>query len=738
MIKVAENPEPLISLMKRMTPGLEDAFEIEFIPYWNHKPDKGSYFEIETRWNNKIQLKAHTLRDMIAAYGWYIKNMAGFHFSRLGNRIDLSKPLPRPSAKITRSSPWAFRFAYNYCALSYTMPFYTWENWERELDFMAMNGFTHILVTAGLEKVWHQTLLEGGYPEEKIKKYIASPLYSAWWHLGNLEGFGGPLTPEFMDREAELGVKIANRIRELDMIPVFLGFMGLVPHDLDQYVEEVKLVQQGKWVGDFQRPALLFPQSQAFMQWAGLWYKHLHELYGITSAYAGDLFHEGGCFEGLDLKKVAQQIQQAMQKASPGSRWFLQGWRDNPLPELVSGLHKEQSLILELWKDMSVCQMNKDSLRTFRGHPWIWSEVTNFGGNHDLYGGLPLMAQLPSWLLYHPGREHICGLGMLSEGVDTNPVQYDLFYDLFWEKENIDIKKWLNKYVERRYGKLDPDIREAFSLLEHSVYNAVSQQEGSTECLFCARPSLITTKVSYWASDRVYYQPLHVIRAVSFFLKAAPQMSSLETYRYDLTDFVRQMLADAARPLLIEIAVAFKKKDENTFHENVAVFLQIFDDMQKLLASNEFWLLGSWLQAAREKGKTASEKELMETMARRLITTWSGKEDLLDEYSNRQWAGLIVDYYKPRWEAFFDACRKVMHTGNTGVELTGWYIKMWEKKDIDFEKQRKNYNTQPSGDTVAIAEELFRKYVKMATALWEKHQDLVNIQNMEYADQKLK
>lgn len=721
-----------------MTPGWEDLFEIKFIPYWDHESNTHSYFEIETRWNNKILLSAHSLRDLIAAYGWYLKNFAGFHFSRLGNRIDLSQPLPKPEEKIVKFSPWSYRYAYNYCALSYTMPFFTWENWERELDFLAMSGFTHVLVTAGLEKVWQQTLLEGGYPEEKIQDYIANPLYSAWWHMGNLEGSGGPLTQGLIDQEADLGRKIVQRIRELDMIPVLQGFMGLVPHNLDQYVKNVKLIQQGKWVGGFQRPALLAPQSPAFEKWAFMWYNHLHDLYGTTTAYAGDLFHEGGCYEDLDLQKVAENIQQTMQKASPNSRWFIQSWRENPLPELVSGLDKEHTLILELWKDMSAGQMQGDALRTYQGRPWVWCEVTNFGGTHDLYGGLSLIARLPSWLLYHSDREYICGLGMLSEGIDTNPIQYDLFYDLFWENKNVDLKRWLDGYVKRRYGKLDLNIRKAFSLLEHSVYNALSQQEGSTECIFCARPSLIVSKVSYWASDQVYYHPKQVILAAEYFLKAAPKMAPLETYRYDLTDVIRQMLADTARPLLIEIAAAFNKKDKEDFCKKADIFLEVFNDMERLLASNKFWLLGNWIKAAREKGKTEPEKELMETMARRIITTWTGKEDLLDEYSNRQWAGLIADYYKPRWKAFFIACKELLESGNPNLDLTNWYVKKWEKKDISFERQRKHYPTEPTGDTVTIAKELFQKYAETAASLWDRHQDLVNVEDLRYEDQKLK
>src|SRR4249920_2876432 len=87
------------------------------------------------------------------------------------------------------------------------------------------------------------------------------------------------------------------------------------------------------------------------------------------------------------------------------------------------------------------------------------------------------------------------------------------------------------------------------------------------------------------------------------------------------------------------------------------------DDMDALLNTRKEFLLGKWIADARDCGADENEKNLYELNARNIITLWGNKESELHEYSNRQWAGLINDFYKPRWEQFFVYLKQKMKTG---------------------------------------------------------------------------
>lgn len=54
--------------------------------------------------------------------------------------------------------------------------FWDWNRWQREIDFLALSGFTHALVTAGLEKTWEDFLIGLGYPRERLFRFIPNPL----------------------------------------------------------------------------------------------------------------------------------------------------------------------------------------------------------------------------------------------------------------------------------------------------------------------------------------------------------------------------------------------------------------------------------------------------------------------------------------------------------------------------------------------------------------------------------
>ncbi len=91
-------------------------------------------------------------------------------------------------------TPFKYRYALNYCTYNYTYSFYNWSDFERELDWMALNGINLMLAPMGMEKVWMETLTQLGFSKTEAQRFIPGPGYTAWWLMGNLEGWGGPMS----------------------------------------------------------------------------------------------------------------------------------------------------------------------------------------------------------------------------------------------------------------------------------------------------------------------------------------------------------------------------------------------------------------------------------------------------------------------------------------------------------------------------------------------------------------
>lgn len=595
-----------------------------------------------------VAIAAPSTRLAAAGLGCYLRDVAGAHWSWCGDR--LGGAMPAPDRTLTYSPAFPHTQAYNYCTLSYTMAFWDKAAWREEIDRLALYGFEYPLVMAGLPKVWQGVLRELGYPEERIAAFIPDEAAAAWWNMGNLEGLGGPLSQERIDGDAALGRFIVQEMKALGMKPILQGFTGLVPSELPKFLSktdfpDARFFEQGTWVDGLRRPILLDPTTQAFKRIAALWYKHLFAVYGIerADAFGGDLFHEGGRDGGLDVTACARAVQTAQQEVSPGAVWFIMAWGANPRPALLKGLDPKHAMILLLERNMA---NGHHSARSFGDVPWLWCELLNFGGNHGLYGGLRPLADLGE-LTTKPSAKTLQGYGLLSEGLETNPLYYELFTQRFWMPKDLrlgaaGLDAWLADYATRRYGLCTPEIARALRLLAASAYAPTKMQEGCTESLACARPSWTARKASSWSSGEAYYPPADTLRAAEMFLAAAratPALLKEETFRYDLADVARQALADLSRPLL-----APAKEDPAAR----TAFLEAIRRTDAVLACVPRWRLDTYEARARRVGGEATARAL-----RRMYTTWSGRRGALNDYANRQLAGLLSGYYLKRWETFF-------------------------------------------------------------------------------------
>ena len=543
--------------------------------------------------------------------------------------------------------------------------------------------------------------------------------------MGNLEGHGGPLSQRQIDRMAQLGKRIVSRMEQLGMTPVLQGYVGFVPADFAENVrmKGLKLIPQGEWV-NFKRPWIVDPTCEAFPKLAEDWYRSLRKVYGISGKmFGGDLFHEGGSKGNINVTQAAEAVQKAMQKASPGSTWVIQAWGGNPSRELLNGMDPKHALVLQLTKDMADGGKN---LRTFDGIPWVWCELSNFGGNTGMYGGIPLLSRLGSDLSAHMDKG-LTGMGVLSEGLETNPLHYALFCDRLWTLEDIPVKEWLRQYALQRYGKAPESVVHALGVLSSSIYSPVRSQEGCTESIVCARPAWNVRKASTWSSGERYYRLGDIVSAARDYLKAANEQPSLvkeETFRYDLVDLVRQVLADAAFYQLQRVRAAFDARDVTGYKKQVQVFLSLITDMDAVLATDRQFLLGTWQEKALNWGETRQEKALMDRSAKMLLTTWIDQAPrALNDYSNRQWAGLVADFYLPRWKNFFESQLEVLPGMKDRAAADASFLDKTVREELSFAGNGKVYPVVPFGDVLAVANRVMKARQKVLDSLCrdEKH-----------------
>ena len=695
-------------LIARVVPSQADHFVVETIP-----AEAGQdVYEIESR-DGKIVLRgnngiavASALKRYLADYchadpGWYC-----------GSQMTLPATLPAVPEKVHVASPYQYRFDYNYCTHGYTFAWWDWPRWERELDDLAMHGVNLALIIEGQEQVWINALKEFGYTDAEVRKWLVMPSHQPWQYMSNMEDYGGPVPAAIVKHRLELGEKIIARMRELGMEPVQQGYYGIVPSDFKKRFPNALVHAQGMW-GTQKRPDMLDPADPLFAKFAAAFYREQKNLFGEAKYLAADPFHEGGKTDGIDLAACAREMYAPMANAYPAVTWVFQSWQANPRQKMLDALDKHKCLVLDLY-----CEDHENwrSRNQFGNTPWLWCSIHNFGGNDFIASKLALTANGPAKALAEagPGKGSLRGIGGLMEGSDTHPAVWEMLFAQTWRTNAPDFTAWLTDYGRTRYGADDVNARAALQTLFDSAWNVGDGKRSPGNkmvhhnSVICGRPSLNPLQqASPSTGTTPPYDETQVVQAWKQLLAAAPACGASDGYRYDVADLGRQVMADLGTHYHKAILQAFEAKDAVRLRLLSDKMLGLLRDMDELTGTRREFLLGAWVADARSWGETPAEKDLCEWNARVLLTDWTVPECWTD-YANRQWNGLLGDFYYTRWQMWLDALNAAVGKAEPfDQKPVRKQIQAWE---YAWTHATKTYPAEPSGDTIAIATKLLAKY----------------------------
>lgn len=692
---------PIDGLLERIDKGASRKFVIEQIK------SPTDFFELDQK-GDKVVIRGNNYVSIATGINWYLKYYAGIHLSWNGMQATLPEVLPAVTKKERHETGLKLRYDLNYCTFSYTMAFWDWDRWEKEIDWMALHGINLPLAMTGVESVWYNVLKKLGYNKEEINEFISGPGFMAWWLMNNLEGWGGPNPDSWYRQQTVLQKKILKRMREYGIEPVLPGYSGMVPHNAKEKLG-LNVSDPGLWCG-YRRPAFLQPTDPRFQEIASLYYKEMEKLFGKANYYSMDPFHEGGNVAGVDLDAAGKAIMSAMKKVNPKAVWVAQAWQANPRSKMIENLKAGDMIVLDLfaesrpqWGDTESTWYRKSG---FGQHDWIYCMLLNYGGNVGLHGKMAHVIDEFYKAKESPFGKTLCGVGMTMEGSENNPVMFELLTELPWREQRFDKEEWLANYVRARYGSENKTVEEAWTLLSNSIYNCPPQsvQQGTHESIFCARPSENVYQASSWSEMSDYYNPQDVIRAARLMVSVADQYKGNNNFEYDLVDIVRQAITERGRLLYKAVMAAYTSGDKTLFEMASRHFLQLILLQDELLGTRREFMVGNWIDQARNLGKTPEEKALYEWNARVQITTWGNRqaadEGGLRDYAHKEWNGILKDFYYMRWKAYFDNLTLKMN-GKNPEEIDFYALEEPWTKETD------PYPFEPKSDCISTVKRIF-------------------------------
>lgn len=697
-------------LINRILPGKSPLFVIEDLK----ERDNQEAFELSSK-NGKIIIKGTDELSIARGFNWYLNNYCHTRVSWYKeDPVAAPDLLPMIETTIRQECRFEKRFFLNYCTFGYTMLWWQWDDWERFIDWMALNGINMPLAITGQEAVWMEVWKSFGMTEDQIRAYFTGPAHLPWHRMGNLDGFLGPLPQEYIDNQAELQKKILMRERSFGMKPVLPAFAGHVPKAMKEKFPDSKITSMGSYdTGQEYDAFFLDPMDPLFIKIQQKFLKIQTKFFGTDHYYGADPFNEMDPPDTTPeyLGSVSKSIYTGMHSIDPKAVWVQMGWtfyymklwKDDParLKAMITAVPEDRMIILDYFAEKEEVWR---TTQAWHGAPYVWCYLGNFGGRTEMAAPIK---EIASRL---PGTENdatngkLYGIGSTLEGFGVNRFMFEWLFEYAWDKDVTDVDKWITKYAQARTGNNDPVAEEAYRKLIDLVYNDQVYGIG-TGSLMQKRP--ILTGIKGYQRPSVYnYKELTDI--LTLMLSAGEKSLQSPEYQKDLVLVTKQILDNMIIPLRKKINEAYINKDTIELERQAKIFLGIMDDQDRLLASQSEFLLGKWINDARQFGDNSTSKAYYEKDARVLITTWGNEGNGIIDYASRDLSGLISSYYKVRWEMFFG---KLQASIKNDVPLDMDSI---DKEMASFEwnwtNQQQAFIDKPQGNPLELVTEIHKKY----------------------------
>lgn len=208
-------------------------------------PPNAFYLLKEDSGNGPVQIRASSGVAACKAFYYYLKYYCNAHVSWEGTQMR-SIPERLPNVNVYEESASRFIYYQNVCTWSYSFVWWQWEDWQRHIDWMAMNGISLTLAPVQ-ELIWGEVYTELGLRPDEIDDHFSGPAFMAWQRMGNLRGWAGPLSDDFKRSSSDLQRQVIKAVRDLGMAVALPAFAGHVPRAMARLYPNASFTSATKW-----------------------------------------------------------------------------------------------------------------------------------------------------------------------------------------------------------------------------------------------------------------------------------------------------------------------------------------------------------------------------------------------------------------------------------------------------------------------------------------------------------
>ena len=634
---------------------------------------------------------------------------------------------------MTRNSIVKYRYFFNTVTFGYTAAFYSFEDWEFLLDWMALRGVNLPLAWVGYEYTLLQILRDAGLSDSDILGFLSGPAFQPWNRFGNIQGgWGGELPMQWINDQFNLQKQLIPRMVELGMTPVLPAFTGFVPRALSTLYPNASIVNGSQWVDfpvTYTNVSFLEPFDPLFSTLQKSFIDKQATAYGnVTHVYTLDQYNENNPYSGdtAYLQSIAAGTFASLRATDPEAIWMFQGWMfysaetfwtTDRVQAYLGGVPGNDSMIiLDLYSE---AQPQWQRLDAYYGEQWIWCQVHDFGGNMGFEGDFVNITEAPLSAL--AAAKNMVGMGLAPEGLEGNEIVYDVLLDQAWSPTPINRTSYISSWVSRRYHVDNSSATVvAWQILGASVYNNQNPLVQSTvKSILELEPGLsgLVNRTVFQPTLLFYDTNTTIVPALQLLTNASCDsevLSANPEYQYDLVDVTRQLLVNRFIDLYEALVIVFNASTTDAAAVTAAgkPLLDLIADLDALLSTNVHFRLDShWLDPAQSWSHgDPTYAAYLDYNARNQITLW-GPDGEINDYASKQWSGIVGGYYAVRWDAFVGylaGCKQngTAYNGTEVVNVMGAIGKAWDAQSGG----ATGTSAGQTGDTLDVVRVLAAKY----------------------------
>ncbi|CRK92779.1 CLUMA_CG006297, isoform A [Clunio marinus] len=674
-----------------------------------------NYFKIlKTNHTDILLIEASNGVSACKAFQYYLKRFCKAHISWDGNQLS-SFDGTFPEAQYEMQSSSQIIYYQNVCTHSYSYSWWSINEWRQHIDWIALSGIT-LTLAPFQEDVWNEVYKDYGLSQTDITEHFAGPGFFAWQRMGNIRGWGGKLSHNFINFSSILQQNIIQSLNNLGIAIALPSFDGHLPVGFAKIFPDIKFTLTEQWNHfpmNYCCPLFLDPTEPLFIDIGKKFLTRLTEKYGTNHIYFSDPFNEVQPHVSSSeyLRNVSTSIFSIMTSVDQKAVWLLQGWMfvKNPfwtnelIESFLTAVPQGKMLVLDLQSEQHP-QYNRT--HSFFGQPFIWCMLHNFGGTLGMHGSLELI-NIELLSASKINGSSLVGVGITPEGIHQNYVVYEFVLEKAWNYKQFNVKKWIKHYSNVRYGFVSKEVESAWVLLLKSVYAFEGQQNIRGKYTYCRRPTL-KWKPWKWYDEKYVRIALH-----KFLLTSTNETLYFNNlFQRDLVDLTRQVLQNQADILYLAIVKNFKTKTNITHLSFLCeTFLELLRDLDTLLGTHNDFLLGKFLESSKSLASNNAERKQFEFNARNQITLW-GPNGQITDYATKQWNGIVKDYYLPRWSLFFQKLLSSLEQ-NIPFNQSQFQKSVFEEVEMPFNLENKTYPIVSDGNSIDYSRFLFQKWNNM-------------------------